>query len=166
MSFSRHGEIYHCEEGATLADHAPAHRNDESPAGYSLAGCSPAVPASASPAAAIMLWFISRAKDFAANGKLSLITVSHPRGSLQTERYTGLLCPCCAWGQPVKKVRYAFSRKAEPYRSFPWNDNVPDPFSPSPFSPSVTCRGLLEAGRLNPAFCASHLRKLDTSICP
>ena len=29
---------------------APAHRLDEFPAGYSLAGCSPAEPASASPA--------------------------------------------------------------------------------------------------------------------
>jgi hypothetical protein len=44
-----------CREGAIPADHAPAHRNDESPAGYSSAGCSPAVPASASPAGAILL---------------------------------------------------------------------------------------------------------------
>src|SRR3989442_12482265 len=37
------------------ADHkadAPAHHSDEFPAGYSLAGCSPALPASASPAGA------------------------------------------------------------------------------------------------------------------
>src|SRR5437762_12578825 len=33
-----------------LFDRAPAHRLDEFPAGYSLAGCSPAGPASASPA--------------------------------------------------------------------------------------------------------------------
>ena len=50
MSFSRHEEIYHFDEGAILADHALAHRNDEFPAGYSLAGCTPAEPASASPA--------------------------------------------------------------------------------------------------------------------
>jgi hypothetical protein len=51
MSFFRHEEIYPCGEGnsvetkrgadtgrkgAILADRAPAHRNDESPAGYSL----------------------------------------------------------------------------------------------------------------------------------
>ena len=89
MSFSRHGEIYHFDEGrsgegAVPANHALAHRNDESPAGYSSAGCSPAVPASASPASAILLGCILIAKDFAANGKLSLITVSHSRGSLQT----------------------------------------------------------------------------------
>ena len=90
MSFSRHEEIYPCvralevEEGAIPANHAPAHRNDESPAGYSSAGCSPAVPASASPAGAILLGLILNAKDFAANGKLSLITVSQPRGSLKS----------------------------------------------------------------------------------
>ncbi len=50
MSFLRHGEIYHFDEGATPLDRAPAHRNDEFPAGYSLAGCAPAEPASASPA--------------------------------------------------------------------------------------------------------------------
>ena len=52
MSFLRHGEIYHFDEGAIPADHALAHRNDEFPAGYSLAGCTPAEPASASPAGA------------------------------------------------------------------------------------------------------------------
>ncbi len=93
MSFSRHGEIYHCDEGhrsehrwgegAIPQEHALAHRNDEFPAGYSSAGCSPAVPASASPAGAIILELAPLAKDFAANGKLSLITVSQPRGSLQ-----------------------------------------------------------------------------------
>jgi hypothetical protein len=50
MSFLRHGEIYHFDGGAIPQDRAPAHRNDEFPAGYSLAGCSPAWPASASPA--------------------------------------------------------------------------------------------------------------------
>ncbi len=57
MSFSRHGEIYRSDglgfvgagRRARWAD-APAHRLDEFPAGYSLAGCSPAEPASASPA--------------------------------------------------------------------------------------------------------------------
>src|ERR1039457_6832194 len=52
MSFLRHGEIYHFDEGAIPADHALAHPNDEFPAGYSLAGCTPAEPASASPAGA------------------------------------------------------------------------------------------------------------------
>jgi hypothetical protein len=50
MSFLRHGEIYPFDKGAITQDRAPAHRKDESPAGYSLAGCTPAEPASASPA--------------------------------------------------------------------------------------------------------------------
>jgi len=85
MSFLRHGEIYHCGEGAIPQDHALAHRNDESPAGYSSAGCSPAEPASASPASAIMLRWFSLAKVFAANGKLSLILLSQLRGAVHTK---------------------------------------------------------------------------------
>jgi len=55
MSFFRHAEIYRSDRkrgrrrkptGASFPDH----RLDESPAGYSSAGCSPALPASASPA--------------------------------------------------------------------------------------------------------------------
>jgi len=84
MSFSRHGEIYHFDEGAILADHALAHRTDEFPAGYSSAGCSPAWPASASPAAAIMVWSFLHAKNFAVNGKLSLIALSQPWGAVHT----------------------------------------------------------------------------------
>jgi transposase InsO family protein len=56
MSFFRHEEIFRPmwdsswrSLGATTAA-APTHRLDEFPAGYSLAGCAPAEPASASPA--------------------------------------------------------------------------------------------------------------------
>jgi putative transposase len=54
LSFPRDREIYPSDgtmESGEKADPAcsPAHRLDESPAGYSLAGCSPAEPASASP---------------------------------------------------------------------------------------------------------------------
>jgi hypothetical protein len=70
MSFFRHEEIYHFDEGAIPSDYALAHRTDEFPAGYSSAGCSPAEPASASPASASMLLSILDAKDFATNGKL------------------------------------------------------------------------------------------------
>lgn len=54
MSFFRHGEIYPSDvesktKGEPAQTGSPAHRLDESPAGYSLAGCSPAKPASASP---------------------------------------------------------------------------------------------------------------------
>jgi transposase InsO family protein len=43
MSFSRHGEIYRWDR-ETEKSVSPAHPIDESPAGYSLAGCSPAEP--------------------------------------------------------------------------------------------------------------------------
>jgi len=58
MSFLRHREIYQVSEancgdrelkGRDPAATPFAHRLDESPVGYSLAGCSPAEPASASP---------------------------------------------------------------------------------------------------------------------
>src|SRR4051794_7534395 len=51
MSFLRHWEIYPSDEGAIALEHALAHRLDEFPAGYSLAVCTPARPASASPTA-------------------------------------------------------------------------------------------------------------------
>ena len=56
MSFFRHGEIYRWnqeprqERGEPNRSNSPAHPIDESPTGYSLAGCSPAEPDSASPA--------------------------------------------------------------------------------------------------------------------
>jgi putative transposase len=54
LSFFRHEEIYQSDvglqtEGEPAETDSPDHRLDESPAGYSLAGCSPAAPASASP---------------------------------------------------------------------------------------------------------------------
>ena len=55
MSFFRHEEIYQSDvEGSSRGERPksrpPAHRSDESPAGYSSASCSPAELASASPA--------------------------------------------------------------------------------------------------------------------
>jgi len=54
MSFFRHKEIFQSDvgskdEGEPAETDPPDHRLDESPAGYSSAGCSPAEPASASP---------------------------------------------------------------------------------------------------------------------
>ena len=53
MSFLRHGKIYRWDR-ETARTVSPAHPIDESPAGYSLAGCSPAEPDSASPAEAMV----------------------------------------------------------------------------------------------------------------
>jgi hypothetical protein len=55
MSFFRHEEIFQSDGGPTVKGEPaetgpPDHRLDESPAGYSSTGCSPADPASASPA--------------------------------------------------------------------------------------------------------------------
>lgn len=55
MSFFRHEEIFQSDGGSTVQGEPaetgpPDHRLDESPAGYSSAGCSPAEPVSASPA--------------------------------------------------------------------------------------------------------------------
>jgi transposase InsO family protein len=54
MSFFRHREIYQSDvaskaKGKPAETGSPDHRLDESPTGYSSAGCSPAEPASASP---------------------------------------------------------------------------------------------------------------------
>jgi hypothetical protein len=59
MSFFRHREIYRSDvrrwkTGKPTGAGSPDHRLDESPAGYSLVGCSPAEPTSASPANANM----------------------------------------------------------------------------------------------------------------
>jgi len=58
LSFSRHREIYQSDEQqserARLFSHALAHRLDEFPVGYSLASCSPAELASASPTGLIV----------------------------------------------------------------------------------------------------------------
>ena len=87
MSFFRHREIYRSDvewepAAATLSRRCRAHRSDESPTGYSLAGCSPAEPASASPAKLILQWQRPFAKKFPANGNLSLFYLSQPRGSV------------------------------------------------------------------------------------
>ena len=56
MSFFRHGETHHPMSTENFATGQPGwdcpvpHRHDEFPAGYSLAGCAPAEPTSASPA--------------------------------------------------------------------------------------------------------------------
>ena len=56
MSFPRHEEIYRPISSGERKPEPPwldgpgLHRYDEFPAGYSLAGCAPAEPASASPA--------------------------------------------------------------------------------------------------------------------
>ena len=86
MGFLRHKEIYRSDEEARSGGWAApgAHRFDEFPAGYSLAGCSPAEPASASPAGYSIGEKAGVGNLFPANGNLSLFTLSHDRGAAQT----------------------------------------------------------------------------------
>ncbi len=103
-SFLRHAEIYRSDVGSKTSQGrgaasrwsvpGPAKGRDGRTApypsstmsfrtGYSLAGCSPAEPASASPAATNMPWVLNAGNDLSANGNLSLISVSQWRGALQ-----------------------------------------------------------------------------------
>ena len=89
MSFLRHGEIYPdavCLTGTGELPTTPRTHRNEFPAGYSLAGCSPAEPASASPTALILQPFIPFVDTISANGHLSLISVSQLRGAVQSGR--------------------------------------------------------------------------------
>ena len=107
MSFLRHGEIYRSDvvfktiltwgPGAASRWSAPGPSlrtrrkerallivRDEFPVGYSLAGCSPAEPASASPTAPSMRWGERAGNRLPANGNLSLVSVSQAWGPLQS----------------------------------------------------------------------------------
>jgi hypothetical protein len=87
MSFLRHGEIYPdavCLTGTGELPTTPQTHRNEFPAGYSLAGCSPAEPASASPTALILQPFIPFVDTISANGHLSLVSVSQLRGAVQS----------------------------------------------------------------------------------
>ena len=71
MSFLRHREIYsdvQTTEVPGRAEPSPATHRNEFPAGYSLAGCSPAEPASASPAGLVLQPKPPFVKQKAANG--------------------------------------------------------------------------------------------------
>ena len=60
------------------------HRSDESSAGYSFTGCSPAVPTSASPAATSFSHYPAAVNCSAAKRNLSPFSLSHSRGPLQS----------------------------------------------------------------------------------
>jgi len=105
MSFPRHEEIYRSDtpskgwgrcaasrwsapepsRKARRKERAPLIVRDEFPVGYSLAGCSPAEPASASPTGPSMHWGVSAGNQTSANGNMSPISASQRRGSLQPD---------------------------------------------------------------------------------
>lgn len=107
MSFLRHAEIYRSDvvyktveslgRAAASRWSAPGPAEGRSPrtapcsssamsfrAGYSLAGCSPAEPASASPTALSIHRGLSAGNDLSANGNLSLVSVPQHRGAVHT----------------------------------------------------------------------------------
>ena len=87
MSFLRHREIYQVEVGWHGRDRGPvrAFRLDESPVGYSLAGCSPAEPAFASPTGGtLQQWRGALQLAFRSLSLYHLISWSHFRGAPQT----------------------------------------------------------------------------------
>jgi hypothetical protein len=107
MSFLRHAGIYRSDvawhnleswgrgTASRWSAPGPAKRRDgtaapcsssamSSRAGYSLAGCSPAEPASASPTDLSMRWGMSAGNYLSANGNLSLVSVSQHKGAVQT----------------------------------------------------------------------------------
>ena len=87
MSFLRHGEIYRSDgNGRDGRAAAPLDRCDEFPNGYSSAGCSPAEPASASPSSFSFSGPVLRDNQFAANGNLSLFSLSQAEGPLQATK--------------------------------------------------------------------------------
>jgi putative transposase len=93
VSFSRHEEIYRSgkrprgrprkRHGEPVSPASPAHRIDESPAGYSLAGWSPPEPASASPTGLSLHSLSPDDNQNPINGELSKPELSHQRGSPQ-----------------------------------------------------------------------------------
>jgi hypothetical protein len=87
MSFLQALEIYppdvQKETGSGIGSHSRRSSVRMSLSRLFLAGCSPAAPASASPARISMLCFEPKAKYFTANGNLSQIPPSHLRGAVQ-----------------------------------------------------------------------------------
>jgi len=97
MSFLRHEEIYRSDVrpgyswGRQLVVAAPALIGcDEFPVGYSLAGCPPAEPASASPTGDDSQQSTLPYNDFSANGNYPLNFLSQSKGALQPETFTFL----------------------------------------------------------------------------
>jgi hypothetical protein len=90
MSFLRHEEIYRSDvrlaqswERKPMSSLPVLIGCDEFPVGYSLAGCPPAEPASASPTGSDSQQPMLPCNDFSANGNYPLNFVSQSKGALQ-----------------------------------------------------------------------------------
>ena len=111
MSFLRHREIYQVEGKGRGRNrgYARTSRLDESPVGYSLAGCSPAEPASASPTGGtLQQWRGALQLAFRSLSLYHLISWSHFRGAphLEVEK------PFQRFQSPQPGVRPPFSSES------------------------------------------------------
>jgi hypothetical protein len=85
VSFIRHEKIYRHDvqgEAEHKSNFPIDHRCDESSAGYSFVGCSPAAPTSASPAVNSFSLYPAAVQFSAANRNCHSIELSQPRGPL------------------------------------------------------------------------------------
>ena len=80
MSFPRHREIFPSDGDAGFAANVPAHRLDEFPAGYSLAGCSPAWRFRFTSWPPVCCNVVLPVEKFSPNGQLCLNCLCQPRG--------------------------------------------------------------------------------------
>src|SRR5580693_1726686 len=106
MSFLRHGEIYRpMQKRERPANDRPRpHRYDEFPAGYSLAGCAPAEPTSASPAAVH-----TAAKTLGSTIKMQrtanhLLTACLTQGDNLRDSFEGILKPARIPPPPLRRA--------------------------------------------------------------
>jgi len=113
MSFLRHQEIFPSDGGANLTANTPAHRLDEFPAGYSLAGCSPAWPASASPTGTeYAVQSVCRSRNFHRTARC-VLTVCVSRGDKRIAylEESGVHLPKGRWNKAVLSFEFSDSVK-------------------------------------------------------
>jgi hypothetical protein len=91
MSFMRHGKIYQKGEVEPSPNLPDDHLFDESSAGYSFAGCSPAEPTSASPALHSFSLYYAAVQSSAVNRNCPSNFLSHQWGPLQVSCHR--ICP-------------------------------------------------------------------------
>jgi hypothetical protein len=111
MSFLRHEEIYRSDvrlgqswERQPVSSLPVLIGCDEFPVGYSLAGCPPAEPASASPTGNDSQQPTLPYNDFSANGNYPLNFVSQSKGALQTAPFPGTPSPKTNLGRLHKSL--------------------------------------------------------------
>jgi len=105
MSFEGMGKTIRTMEAPIQKADAPAHLSDEFPAGYSLTGCSPALPASASPAGVDYAFSSAQLRGFSVTTEVDK-PKQHDSGSTLMDQF---FCPKNGVHLPLMStVRMAF----------------------------------------------------------